>query len=190
VVAYRREPQVSPDSSTETFVALRLEIDNWRWQGVRFYLRTGKRLPQRMTQIEVTFRHPPVSIFHPFEAGDPHPNVLKMMIQPDEGFELSFQVKAPGQGISLQTQRMHFRYAEAFGPLPDAYRTLLLDILVGDQTLFVHADEVESSWGLYGPLLDSLHSLYRYPAGSWGPAEADNLLSELDGTWKSQMSAK
>ncbi|MBI3988756.1 MAG: glucose-6-phosphate dehydrogenase [candidate division NC10 bacterium] len=183
VPGYREEPGVAPDSTTETFVALRLEIANWRWQGVPFYLRTGKRLPRRLTQIVVTFRYPPVSLFRPFDACEIHANVLIITIQPDEGFDLSFEVKAPGQPITLLTQRLHFRYAEAFGPLPDAYETLLLDILTGDQTLFVHADEVEASWRLYTPLLEQKPPVHPYPARTWGPVAADHLLAREGRQW-------
>ena len=190
VPGYLQEHGVSANSTTDTFVAIRVEIDNWRWQGVPFFLCTGKRLPKRMSQIEVTFRHPPVSIFHPFETGDPHPNVLNMMLQPDEGFELSFQVKAPGQPITLQTQRMHFQYDEAFGPLPDAYRTLLLDVMVGDQTLFVHSDEVQASWKLYDPLLKPEHPRYPYPAGTWGPTQAIDLMKGTNGSWRNVRNGK
>lgn len=175
VPSYREEPGVASDSTTETFVALRLEVANWRWQGVPFYLRTGKRLARRLTRIVVTFRCPPVSVLRPLGACEIHPNVLVMTLQPDEGFDLTFEVKAPGQPTSLQTQPMRFRYAEAFGPLPDAYETLLLDVIAGDQTLFVHADEVEAAWRLYTPPLDQRPPVHPYAAGTWGPPEADRL---------------
>ncbi len=183
VAGYREEPGVAPDSQTETFVAMRLEIANWRWQGVPFYLRTGKRLPRRSTQIVVTFRHPPVSLFQPFERCEMHPNVLVITLQPDEGFDLFFEVKAPGEPISVQTHRLRFRYDEAFGPLPDAYETLLLDILTGDQTLFVRADEVEASWRLYTPLLERRPPVHPYWAGTWGPPAADQLLTQRGHRW-------
>lgn len=183
VPGYRQEPGVAPDSRTETFVALRLEIANWRWQGVPFYLRTGKRLSRRVTQIVVTFRCPPVSLFQPSDGPGIRPNILVITLQPDEGFDLSFEVKAPGQTMALQSHRMRFRYAEVFGPLPDAYETLLLDILTGDQTLFVHADEVEASWRLYTPLLEQRLPVHLYPAGTWGPTEADHLLSRTKDAW-------
>jgi glucose-6-phosphate 1-dehydrogenase len=177
VAGYREEPGVAPDSNTETFVALQLEIANWRWQGVPFYLRTGKRMPQRTTQIAVTFRCPPVSVFQPFDYCDIHSNVLIITLQPDEGFDLCFEVKAPGDPIILETHRLHFRYAEAYAPLPDAYETLLLDILTGDQTLFVRADEVEAAWRLYDPLLKEELPVELYPAGTWGPQGTHRLLA-------------
>ena len=176
VPGYRKEPGVDADSQTETFVSMRLEIDNWRWQGVPIILRTGKRLPKRVSQIIVNFRRPPISIFRSSESCQVHPNVLTITVQPDEGFDLSFEVKAPGAPLQLQTQRMRFRYADAFGPLPDAYETLLLDILRGDQTLFVHAEEAEASWQLYSPLLGQPHEVKFYPAGSWGPKEAGQFI--------------
>ncbi len=177
VLSYREEPGVAPDSQTETYVALRLEVDNWRWQGVPFYLRTGKRLARHLTQIAVTFRQPPVCLFQTFDACELRSNVLLITLQPDEGFTLCFDVKTPGAAFTLQTERLRFQYKEAFGPLPDAYQTLLLDVLGGDQTLFVHADEVEASWKLYAPLLEGKVPLRTYPAGSWGPEEAARLLA-------------
>jgi glucose-6-phosphate 1-dehydrogenase len=180
VPGYREEPGVSPDSATETFVALQLGIDNWRWQGVPFYLVTGKRLPARFTQIAVTFHCPPVWLFQPMKPTC-SPNVLVFTLQPDEGFDLHFQVKAPGEPLHLKTQRLRYRYAEAFGPLPDAYETLLLDIMAGDQTLFVRADEAEAAWRLYAPLLAAPPSPpLPYPAGSFGPPAAVRFLEWPD----------
>jgi glucose-6-phosphate 1-dehydrogenase len=170
VPGYREEPGVSPDSSTETFVALKLSIENWRWQGVPFYLITGKRLPTRFSQIAVTFRCPPVWVFEPHYAGTCSPNVMVFTVQPDEGFDLHFEVKAPGEPLQLKTKSLRYRYAEGFAALPDAYDTLLLDIMAGDQTLFVRADEVEWAWRLYAPALDPPpSSVQPYPAGTWGP---------------------
>lgn len=183
VPGYRDEPGVAPGSTTETFVALRLEVTNWRWQGVPFYLCAGKRLPRRLTQIVVAFRCPPVSVFRPFFRCEIDSNVVVITLQPDEGFDLCFEVKAPGQPFSLQTHRLHFRYSEAFGRLPDAYETLLLDIITGDQTLFVHADEVEAAWRLYTPLLEHRLPAYPYAAGTWGPPAAEHLLGDMRGSW-------
>jgi glucose-6-phosphate 1-dehydrogenase len=184
VPGYREEPGVAPDSQTDTYAALRLEVANWRWHGVPFYLRAGKRMPRRLTQIVVTFRRPPVSVFQ--TISDPraiHPNALTITIQPDEGFDFDFEVKAPGQRITLQTERLNFRYAEAFSPLPDAYETLLLDVLTGDQTLFVRADEVEAAWNLYAPVLETRPSANFYPAGTWGPSTADRLFKPDGERW-------
>jgi glucose-6-phosphate 1-dehydrogenase len=180
VLGYHEEQRVASDSGTETFVALRLEIANWRWQGVPFYLRTGKRLPRRLTQIVVTFRCPPVSIFQPFDSCEIHSNVLVMTLQPDEGFDLSFEVKAPGEPMKLQTHHMRFRYPSEF---PDAYETLLLDVVTGDQTLFVHSDEVEASWRLYTPLLEQRIPPQPYAAGTWGPPEVNQLLRGVMDSW-------
>ncbi|MFQ5795436.1 MAG: glucose-6-phosphate dehydrogenase [Candidatus Bipolaricaulia bacterium] len=181
---YREEPDVDPDSDTETFVGLRLEIANWRWQGVPFYLRTGKRMSHRATQIVVNFRRPPVSIFQSFDSScEIHSNALVIKLQPDEGFDLRFEVKTPGQSLNLQTHRLRFRYAEVFSPLPDAYETLLLDVLTGDQTLFVRADEVEAAWQLYTPLLEQQPQVHPYAAGTWGPPEADQLLDRRAQQW-------
>ncbi|MDA2914329.1 glucose-6-phosphate dehydrogenase, partial [Acidobacteriia bacterium AH_259_A11_L15] len=184
VSGYREEPGVAPDSQTETFVALRLEVANWRWQGVPFYLRTGKRLPRRMSRIAVNFRCVPVTFFQPFDSCKIHSNALVITLQPDEGFDLHFEVKTPGQPLTLQTHRLHFRYQEAFAPLPDAYETLLLDVLAGDQTLFVRDDEVEASWRLYTPLLEHQIPVHPYAAGSWGPLKAERLLARGEEQWK------
>jgi glucose-6-phosphate 1-dehydrogenase len=184
VPAYREEHGVAAQSNTETFASLRLTVSNWRWHGVPFYLRAGKRLPRRSTQIVVTFRRPPVSLFPALHSSaEIQPNVLVITIQPDEGFELGFEVKAPGQAISLNTQRLRFKYADAFSPLPDAYETLLLDVLTGDQTLFVRADEVEEAWRLYTPVLERPPQVHLYPAGTWGPASAAQLLATTGAQW-------
>lgn len=182
VPAYRDEPGVAKDSQTETFVALRLNIENWRWQGVPFFLRTGKRLAKRASQIVVNFRKPPVWIFKPFDGNAVQPNSLVIAIQPDEGFDLYFEIKAPGQGVKIQRSDLHFRYSEVFQPLADAYETLLLDVLQGDATLFVTDEWVEASWKLYTPLLENKPKVVPYAAGSWGPAEADALLKDVGRT--------
>ncbi|MHB8539512.1 MAG: glucose-6-phosphate dehydrogenase [Candidatus Acidiferrales bacterium] len=183
VPAYRDEPGVAKDSQTETFVAMRLEIENWRWHGVPFFLRTGKRLAQRSSQIVVNFRRPPVWIFKPFDTNPIQSNSLVIAIQPDEGFDLFFEIKAPGQGVQIQRSDLHFRYSEVFKPLPEAYETLLLDVIQGDPTLFVSDDWVEASWKLYTPVLENKPKVLPYAAGTWGPAAADALLSDLGRTW-------
>ena len=176
---YREEPGVAPDSRTETFVALTLHVENWRWQGVPFFLRTGKRMPRRLTEIEIKFRRAPVWMFRggasaPEGPGrELHRNTLLVTLQPNEGFSLYFDVKAPGDPFRIRRLPLHFTYAEEFGEdLPEAYETLVRDVLTGDQTLFVHAAEVEASWALYAPLLDGRRAVYPYPAGTWGPTEA------------------
>ncbi len=167
---------VPADSTTETFVALRLRIENWRWQGVPFVLRTGKRMPQRLTEIDVYFRCPPVQLF----GGPGHcsitRNVLRIRLQPDEGFTLGFEVKTPGSGFNLSSQEFDFEYEEAFGPLPEAYETLLADVAAGDQTLFVHAAETEAAWALYEPLLNADIPVRKYDSGSWGPDRAARMV--------------
>ncbi|CAN5854805.1 glucose-6-phosphate dehydrogenase [soil metagenome] len=173
---YREESKVDGQSRTPTYVGLRLEVATWRWQGVPFYLFTGKRLPRRTTRIRVVFRPAPVSVFRPHHT-EIHRNVLDITLQPDEGFALSFDVKKPGPTMELATQHLNFQYAEAFGPLREAYETLLLDVLTGDQTLFVHAEETEASWELYTPLLERTDlPVHPYLAGAWGPPEARRLL--------------
>jgi glucose-6-phosphate 1-dehydrogenase len=172
VAGYRDEPGVAEDSTTPTFVGIKLLVDTWRWEGVPFFLRTGKRLPKRLTQIAVTFRLPPLCPMH----GEPDrcvvdPNVLLITLQPDEGFSLAFNVKTPGEDYHLDSQHLHFSYRDSYRQLPDAYQTLILDVIEGDQTLFVRADEVEASWKAYAPLLDYPTELHRYAAGTWGPAE-------------------
>ena len=176
---YREEPGVAPNSRTETFAALRLELDNWRWQGVPFYLRTGKRMLRRLTEIEIKFRRAPVWMFRTTHTEDLRRNTLLLTLQPDEGFSLFFDVKAPGDPFRMRRLPLHFNYADEFKSIPEAYQTLILDILRGDQTLFVHADEVETSWALYAPLLDEATRppVYPYPAGTWGPLEAGLLSS-------------
>jgi glucose-6-phosphate 1-dehydrogenase len=183
VRGYKQEEGVSAKSKTETFVELKLHVENWRWHGVPFYLKTGKRLKERRSEIVITFRCPPISLFNQHKGCVVNPNVLVISIQPNEGFRISFEVKAPGQwqgedgenGIELRTEWMHFSYADAFGALPEAYHTLLVDVLQGDQTLFVSADENDASWKLYTPVLKAKHTMYPYPAGSWGPKEAERL---------------
>jgi glucose-6-phosphate 1-dehydrogenase len=175
-IGYCEEEGISSDSRTETYVALKLNISNWRWQGVPFVLRTGKRMFKGLTEVAITFRRPPVSIFKQFSIKDIQPNRLIMTIQPNEGFDLFFKVKEPGDSYKLSTQSLHFQYSEIFGRIPDAYETLLLDVLKGDQTLFVRADEVESSWELYTPLLSYKFQVYKYASGTWGPEEAERLL--------------
>jgi len=186
MAGYRQEPGVPKDSRTETFAAMRLSIENWRWQGVPFYLRTGKRMAKATSEIVVTFRRPPVCLFTSFDACQIHANVLRLTLQPNEGFQLFFDVKAPGEPMALRTLPLDFYYHEAFEELPTAYETLLLDVLTGDQTLFVHADEVETSWRLYTPLLEGNHPVHEYPAGSWGPSQADDLLFRRGHRWHSR----
>jgi glucose-6-phosphate 1-dehydrogenase len=182
VPGYSQEPGVPADSRTETFVALKLHIDNWRWHGVPFYLVTGKCLPSQVTQIAVTFHCPPVAVFQSFGFGGCNPNVLVLTVQPDEGFDLHVEVKTPGEPLALKTQRLRYRYAEAFEPLADAYETLIVDVMAGDQTLFVRADEVEWAWRIYARVLAEPPPTLVYPAGAWGPLAAERFMEWPDPT--------
>ena len=183
VPGYQSEHGVAPNSHTETFVACKLSINNWRWQGVPFFLRTGKRLAKKMTRITVTFKRPPVAMFDTFGACLFTQNRLELLLQPDEGFNLTVEVKKPGSGLQLQTQKMHFRYSDAFGKLPEAYQTLLLDVARGDRTLFVRADEIETSWELFTPLLENRPPIQTYGSGSWGPQASSELLARYGQAW-------
>jgi len=181
VAGYLEEPGVPPGSNTETFIAMKLEVDSWRWQGVPFYLRTGKRLKQRMTRIAVRFRDAPVSLFKQTGVSMDTADVLCITLQPDEGFSLHFDVKAPGEPFELRRIPLSFKYKDLFEEMPEAYETLLLDVLSGDQTLFVHGDETEESWRLFTPLLENPPPMHAYPAGSWGPKQAEHLaIPEMD----------
>jgi glucose-6-phosphate 1-dehydrogenase len=165
---------------------MRLEVDSWRWQGVPFFIRTGKRLPLRVTHILVSFRHPPICMFKPYSGCQIQSNKLLITLQPDEGFHLYFDVKEPEKPLKVRTEKLHFHYQEAFGPLPEAYRTLILDVIQGDQTLFVRSDEVEASWELFTPLIESERTVFPYPAGTWGPKEADQLSTRYGKRWWNQ----
>ena len=184
VPAYLATPDVAPDSTTATFAAVRLQLDNWRWQGVPFYLRTGKAMAERVTQVAVTFRRPPVCLFHGVADGCiSHSDVLYLTLQPEEGFSLEIEVKEPGPTNRLRTIPLHFSYSEAFGDIPEAYETLLADVVEGDQTLFVRSDEVEEAWRLYTPVVETDAEVHPYPAGSWGPVEARRLLGPEVANW-------
>jgi glucose-6-phosphate 1-dehydrogenase len=186
VAGYRGEEKVAPDSWTETFVVARLEVDNWRWAGTPFYVRHGKRLARRVSEISIQFKRAPRAFFAGGERLDP--NVLSIRIQPDEGISLRFAAKAPGPTMRLQEVDMNFLYRHSFGPLEqvqaDAYERLLLDALIGDRTLFTRADEVEQAWAWADTILEGFRHRARdiqfYPAGSWGPAWAEAFI-ERDG---------
>ncbi len=181
VSGYLSEEGVANDSTTPTFVNLKLAIDNWRWKGVPFFLRTGKRMPRRMTRIVIEFHRPPISMFGSHSLVETNPNRLLITLQPNEGFHLLFEVKEPGDEMRLKTEELHFHYHDAFEPLPDAYQTLIVDVIQGDQTLFVRSDEVEASWALHDPIIRAGLPIHPYPAGSWGPPASDELLAK-DGT--------
>lgn len=190
VPAYRAEPNVSPESNTETFIALRLVIDSWRWADVPFYLRTGKRLPRRVTEIVIQFRRPPLMLFRRTAVERLAPNLLVVRIQPDEGISLSFGAKVPGPTVRIGTVQMDFQYARYFGGAASTgYETLLHDLLAGDQTLFMRSDSVEEGWRVVEPILDVMRSLPaasfpNYAAGTWGPPEADELMAREGRQWR------
>ncbi len=186
VPGYRQEPGVNPHSRTETFVAMELQIDNWRWAGVPFYLRTGKRLAKRSTEIVIQFKRAPHIVFRDREVED---NRLELNIQPDEGISVSFGAKRPGTEMGIGHVSMNFSYREAFGGgTRSAYATLLGDCVRGDATLFDRGDSVEAAWALVDPILDvwsaaKTASVPQYPAGSWGPRESDLLLARGGRRW-------
>lgn len=189
VPGYRQEDGVSPESQTETYVALKLAVDNWRWAGVPIYIRTGKRLPKRLTEVALQFKAVPHLAFPREAARGLNPNALVMRIQPDEGVTLRFGAKVPGQAFILRDVLMDFSYGAAFlEEPPDAYERLLLDAMAGDPTLFIRSDEVDTAWGIVQPLLDVWGSggapLAGYAAGSWGPRAADTLLERDGRQWR------
>jgi glucose-6-phosphate 1-dehydrogenase len=190
VPAYRAEPYVAPDSDTETFVAMKLLIDSWRWADVPFYLRTGKRLSKRVTEIAIQFKRAPFMLFRQTATEQLAPNLLIIRIQPDEGISLRFDAKIPGPAVRVGKVDMEFQYSKYFGNAPSTgYETLLYDCLVGDATLFQRADNVEAGWGVVEPILKVWKGLPPkgvplYQAGSWGPAEADDLLAREGRHWR------
>jgi glucose-6-phosphate 1-dehydrogenase len=189
VSGYRDEDDVDPESQTETYVAMRLRVDNWRWAGVPFYVRTGKRLPKRVTEVALQFQAVPHLPFAAGQARGLGPNALVLRIQPDEGITLRFGAKVPGQAFEVRSVSMDFLYGAAFlEEPPEAYERLLLDALVGDATLFIRSDEVEEAWRIVAPLQhawsDGDSPLARYPAGTWGPKEADRLVEREGRRWR------
>jgi glucose-6-phosphate 1-dehydrogenase len=190
VKAYREEEGVAPDSMTETYVALRLGIDNWRWAGVPFYMRTGKALTRRTTEIAIQFKQVPFALFRDTPVETLTPNVLALQIQPDEGISLQFGAKRPGPDIHLGAVRMDFRYRDYFNTDPSTgYETLVYDCMIGDPILFQRADSVEASWAVVQPVLDLWHSdksvpLEFYTAGTAGPDAADQLLWRSGRQWR------
>jgi glucose-6-phosphate 1-dehydrogenase len=190
VIAYRKEERVSPESMTETFVALRILVDNWRWADVPFYVRVGKRLPKGGTEIAIQFKDAPPVLFNKETMGM-GANVLVIRIQPDEGISLRMQAKMPGATLRIEPVKMDFHYGTSFGKAsPEAYERLLLDAMSGDATLFARRDEVENAWKFIDTIEEAWHQtpeppgLYEYPAGSWGPKEADDLLQRDGRSWR------
>jgi glucose-6-phosphate 1-dehydrogenase len=194
VPGYRQETGVGPRSTTETYAALRLLVDNWRWAGVPFYLRTGKRMARRVSEIAIRFHRTPHMIFRRGPAGV-EANTLVIRIQPDEGIALTVAAKTPGPDLRLAPVRLDFRYGEVFGgEPPEAYERLLLDAIHGDATLYARGDWVEAAWQLLGPVLESWAqepgpALHPYEAGSWGPVEAEGFIARDGGAWRAAPSS-
>ena len=190
VNAYMEEQGIPEDSSTETYAALRLSINNWRWKGVPFYIRSGKRMARRASEIAIQFKRPPGILFSEGDKFDVAANTLVIQIQPDEGVTLVMNSKIPGLETRTQPVKMHFRYATTFGSnTPEAYERLILDAMVGDGTLFIRGDETEASWKLVTPLLEhwkecGAYGLASYAAGSWGPLESERLLWDNGHEWR------
>ncbi|HYL54876.1 MAG TPA: glucose-6-phosphate dehydrogenase [Gemmatimonadales bacterium] len=190
VPGYRQEPNVAPDSGTATYAVARFMVDNWRWQDVPFYLRSGKRMPRRATEIAIQFRQPPHLMF-PLPAGHQlEPNVLAIRVQPDEGISLRFEVKVPGVEVRMVSVDMDFGYHEAFGEaVHEAYETLLLDCMLGDATLFTRSDEVEAAWAVVDPIIDYWEHkrpdhFPNYAAGTWGPDVANEFIARMGAKWR------
>ncbi|MBV8113487.1 MAG: glucose-6-phosphate dehydrogenase [Silvibacterium sp.] len=193
VQGYREEDRVDPESNTETYAALKLEIENWRWAGVPFYLRAGKRLAKRVTEVMIQFKQPPLLLFERASSSGPcneiQPNILTIRIQPDEGISLRFGAKVPGPDTNVCPVVMDFQYATAFGVnSANGYERLLLDSMLGDQTLFAHRDGVEATWALYTPVLEEWAKVKprdfpNYKAGAWGPKAADGLIGRDGRQW-------
>jgi glucose-6-phosphate 1-dehydrogenase len=190
VPGYRQEKGVAPDSKTDTYVALRVTLNTWRWAGVPFFLRTGKRLPKRATEIAIQFRKPPTALFEVDTEANGGANLLVLRIQPNEGASLAFQAKIPGSRRRLQEVRMDFRYGTAFAsPPPEAYERLLLDVLLGDPSLYTRTDAVEAAWKFVDPILKAWEvpgatGPLPYPAGTWGPEAADKLMEGTETEWR------
>jgi glucose-6-phosphate 1-dehydrogenase len=190
VKAYAEEVDIPAESTTETYAALRLSINNWRWKGVPFYIRSGKRMPRRTSEIAIQFKRPPGILFSEGEKFDVAANTMVIRIQPDEGVTLVMNSKIPGLETRTQPVKMHFRYATTFGSnTPEAYERLILDAMVGDSTLFIRGDETEASWKLITPILDywaasGAEGLEEYAAGSWGPEASEQLLDEGGHQWR------
>lgn len=190
IKSYRDEPNVTDDTRTETFIALKLYIDNWRWGDIPFYIRTGKRLPTKVTEVVVHFKPTPHKLFCFNETGRNSDNQLVIRIQPDEGMLLKFGVKLPGAGFNVRDVNMDFHYsslADSF--IPEAYQRLLLDCMQGDSTLYTRSDAIEEAWKFVDPILDAWKEkpdiqVYGYPAGSWGPQIADSLIEGKNMTWR------
>ncbi|HKK81753.1 MAG TPA: hypothetical protein VJ909_05865, partial [Prolixibacteraceae bacterium] len=187
---YREEKGVKPDSRTETFVAMKLHIDNWRWAGIPFYIRTGKKMPTRATEIVINFRPTPHHLFDTMDISLTKPNQLIIRIQPDEGMLLKMGLKEPGAGFNVQPVDLRFHYSDLSDAyVPTAYERLLLDCIQGDATLYARGDNVEQAWKFVQPILDEWKEnpdfpLHGYPAGTWGPHESEKLIAKEVKGWR------
>ncbi len=190
VPGYLDEEDIPDDSQTETFVGMKVYIDNWRWSGVPFFLRTGKRMGRSLSQIAVRLRNTPSSLFDRYDEPRETADVLLVTLQPDAGFSLHFDVKVPGAEFRMVRIPLGFRYNDLFEEVPEAYETLLLDVLQGDQTLFVHGDEVDQSWRFYSELLSNPPAPRPYAAGTWGPPEADAFAIPERELWQESFASK
>lgn len=189
VPGFRQEPGVDPESQTDTYAAVTLHVDNWRWAGVPFYIRSGKRMPKRITDIAIRFHAPPLALFPGAAGAGLSPNLLVVRIQPEEGISLRFLSKQPGKGMQLRPVSMDFHYGASFGVRPPtAYETLLVDAMSGDATLYTRQDMVEASWRVVQPVLDAWSQrkfdFPNYEAGTWGPKEADEMLARNGHRWR------
>jgi len=189
VPGFREEPGVKPDAQTDTYAACAFFVENWRWAGVPFYVRTGKRLPKRVTEIAIQFNQAPLAIFEDEDGGGSAPNLLIVRVQPEEGISLKFLSKRPGSGMKLRPVSMDFNYGSSFGERsPSAYETLLLDAIIGDATLYTRQDMVEASWAVVEPIQkvwrNTKFDFPNYAAGTWGPKEADEMLARRGHVWR------
>ncbi len=189
VPGYKEEPKIPANSTTETYVALKLFIENWRWADVPFYIRTGKRLPKRSTEVMIQFKRVPHQLYKPSERKGVVPNRLTIRIQPDEGISLKFGAKIPGAARQLTSVDMNFSYAGAFGiDSPDAYERLIADCMLGDSTLFIRRDEIEMAWRIIDSITQAWakmppESVRPYASGTWGPEEAEELIRRDGRHW-------
>jgi glucose-6-phosphate 1-dehydrogenase len=185
---YLDEDNVAPDSTTETFAAMELHVDDWRWADVPFYLRTGKRLPEKTTEIAVQYKRVPHLLFDKTEVEDIAPNVLVIRVQPDEGISMFFAAKVPGPQVNIRTVDMEFDYETDFGSgTPEAYERLLLDCMLGEQMLFTRSDEIEEQWEIVDPILEHCSRIgrpARYEPGTWGPPGSAELLATYGHSWR------
>jgi glucose-6-phosphate 1-dehydrogenase len=190
IPGYRQEPGVNPQSMTDTYVGMKLYLDNWRWAGVPFYLRTGKALPKRVTEVAVTFKRAPFSMFRETAATSLEPNVLAMRIQPDEGIVLKFGAKVPGPDIAIRSVNMDFLYGASFDiAVADAYERLILDCMMGEAQLFTREDEVQAQWSLIDDIIESWQQqppprFPNYAAGTWGPEQANRFIERDGRSWR------